>query len=312
MCCDSVCSVAEVWCCSEHYCGFLMAGSWLEAQTAVGLFLMLLKLHKLAVRKHDLSWGGGLTRCHRVLDHGLNLHQNIPLISSSQAHWWCTSRLDCRASSLLYSLFSIYLFIHQIVKLMFCLPQFITNRPNKIKLTVTSRKLEDFSGLNTVRNIQDNARTQLTTTCQIPPKMNLWHNQPNFSPTSESTDRRDSAELNPSHCRISASSRLLWWRLRSDSAGQLRTELLAVFFCVWILWLRVSQTSWEAAEVASSWQISQQSLLHWCLGGPDAAETLAGSLTNFDVRNLNWNFMLNLQDYSPNSWIIMINLTDDF
>ena len=40
-------------------------------------FLRLLKLHKLAVGKLDL-WGG-FTRCHGVLDHGLNLNQNSPL-----------------------------------------------------------------------------------------------------------------------------------------------------------------------------------------------------------------------------------------
>ena len=40
-------------------------------------FLRLLKLHKLAVGKLDLL-RGGLTRCHSVLDHGLNLRQNIP------------------------------------------------------------------------------------------------------------------------------------------------------------------------------------------------------------------------------------------
>ena len=41
-------------------------------------FLRLLKLRKLAVRKLDLM-RGGLTRCHGVLDHELNLHRNIPL-----------------------------------------------------------------------------------------------------------------------------------------------------------------------------------------------------------------------------------------
>ena len=43
-------------------------------------FLRLLKLHKLAVRKLDLlRWG--LTGCHSVLDHGLNLCRNISLIN---------------------------------------------------------------------------------------------------------------------------------------------------------------------------------------------------------------------------------------
>ena len=41
-------------------------------------FLRLLKLCKLVVCKLDLS-RRGLTRCHGVLDYGLNLHRNIPL-----------------------------------------------------------------------------------------------------------------------------------------------------------------------------------------------------------------------------------------
>ena len=59
-----------------------MAGScWghrLQSIDIVLSFLRLLKLHKLAVGKLDLSIGG-LTRCHSVLDHGLNLHCNILL-----------------------------------------------------------------------------------------------------------------------------------------------------------------------------------------------------------------------------------------
>ena len=62
--------------------GFLMAVScWrhrLQCIVIVRSFLRLLKLHKLAVGKLDLS-RGGLTLCHGVLDHGLNLHRNIPL-----------------------------------------------------------------------------------------------------------------------------------------------------------------------------------------------------------------------------------------
>ena len=61
--------------------GFLMAVSWwryrLQCIVIVRSFLRLLKLHKLAVGKLDLS-SGGLTRCHSVLDHGLNLRWNIP------------------------------------------------------------------------------------------------------------------------------------------------------------------------------------------------------------------------------------------
>ena len=41
--------------------------------------LRLLKLDKLA-------GGGGLTQCHGVLDHGLNLHQNIPLIVYNESN----------------------------------------------------------------------------------------------------------------------------------------------------------------------------------------------------------------------------------
>ena len=63
-------------------CGFLMAVScWrciLQYIVIVRSFLRYLKLRKLAVCKLDLS-REGLTRCHGVLDHGLNLRQNIPL-----------------------------------------------------------------------------------------------------------------------------------------------------------------------------------------------------------------------------------------
>ena len=50
----------------------------LQCIVIVWSFLRLLKLHKLVVGKLDLT-RGGLTRCHGALDHGLNLHQNIPL-----------------------------------------------------------------------------------------------------------------------------------------------------------------------------------------------------------------------------------------
>ena len=40
-------------------------------------FLRLLKLHKLTVCKLDLSGGSYSLSC--VLDHGLNLHRNLPL-----------------------------------------------------------------------------------------------------------------------------------------------------------------------------------------------------------------------------------------
>ena len=50
----------------------------LQCIVIVQSFLRLLKLHKLAVCK---GGGGGLTWCHGVLAHGLNLHRNIPLTS---------------------------------------------------------------------------------------------------------------------------------------------------------------------------------------------------------------------------------------
>ena len=49
-------------------------------------FSEVAKLRKLAVCKVDLS-RGGLTRCHGVLDHGLNLHRNIPLITVKATKW---------------------------------------------------------------------------------------------------------------------------------------------------------------------------------------------------------------------------------
>ena len=85
MCLDPVCTVAEVWCCSEHYSGFLTVISWwrhgLQCIVVWQYFLRLLKLDKLAVGKHGLS-RGGLTCCHGVLDHGLNLRPNVLLKGS--------------------------------------------------------------------------------------------------------------------------------------------------------------------------------------------------------------------------------------
>ena len=77
---------------------FLMTVScWrhrLQCIVIVRSFLRLLKIYMLAVRKLDLSrGGGGLTQCHGVLDHGLNLNRNIPLNSDGDqslkmaAHW---------------------------------------------------------------------------------------------------------------------------------------------------------------------------------------------------------------------------------
>ena len=85
MCWDPVSNVAEVWCCSEHYLWLFDGDLYLDPFTAqcivvVRSFLRMLKLHKLGVRKLYLS-RGRRTWCHGVLDHGLNLHQNIPLMT---------------------------------------------------------------------------------------------------------------------------------------------------------------------------------------------------------------------------------------
>ena len=63
-------------------CGFLMVVyTWthlLQCIVVVRSFLRMLNLCKLAVRKlYHSRWGP--TRCRGVLEHGLNLHQNIPL-----------------------------------------------------------------------------------------------------------------------------------------------------------------------------------------------------------------------------------------
>ena len=55
---------------------FLLVGG-IDCSVVVRSFLRLLKLHKLAVGKLDLSRGGGFTRCHGLLDHGLNLSRPV-------------------------------------------------------------------------------------------------------------------------------------------------------------------------------------------------------------------------------------------
>ena len=63
-------------------CGFSVAlYSWihlLQCIVVVRSFLRKLKLRELALCKIYLSRGGS-TWCHGVLEHGLNLHRNIPL-----------------------------------------------------------------------------------------------------------------------------------------------------------------------------------------------------------------------------------------
>ena len=89
MCWDTICTVAKVWCCSEHYLWLFDGGFLLEAydcnvSLSFSLFLRLLKRRKLAVCKLDLS-RAGLTQCHSALDHGLNLHRNVPLSLKAMA-----------------------------------------------------------------------------------------------------------------------------------------------------------------------------------------------------------------------------------
>ena len=50
----------------------------LQYIVVVRSFLRMLRLRELAVCKLYLSRGGP-SRCHVVLEHGLNLHRNIPL-----------------------------------------------------------------------------------------------------------------------------------------------------------------------------------------------------------------------------------------
>ena len=65
-------------------CGFLMAVyTWthlLQCVVVVQSFRRMLKLRKIAVFKLYLSRGGPI-QCHGVLEPGLNLHRNIPLIN---------------------------------------------------------------------------------------------------------------------------------------------------------------------------------------------------------------------------------------
>ena len=61
---------------------YLVGG--IDCSIIVPCFLRLLKLHTLAGRKLDLlRGGGGLSHCDGVLDRGLNLHWNIPLMYMS-------------------------------------------------------------------------------------------------------------------------------------------------------------------------------------------------------------------------------------
>ena len=42
MCCDPICTVAEVWCCSEHYLWFFDGDFLLEAYTATYCFRVVI------------------------------------------------------------------------------------------------------------------------------------------------------------------------------------------------------------------------------------------------------------------------------
>ena len=81
MCWDPVSNVAEVWCCSEHYLWLFDGDLYLDPFTAVYCCCAVVSEDakaKLAVHKLYLS-KGGRTRCQGVLEHGLNLHQNLHL-----------------------------------------------------------------------------------------------------------------------------------------------------------------------------------------------------------------------------------------
>ena len=76
-----------VWCCSEHYLWLWVAlmgvSTWrhiLQCIVIVRPFLRLLNYVSLQSAKL-------ISRCHDVLDHGLNLHRNIPLITVKATKW---------------------------------------------------------------------------------------------------------------------------------------------------------------------------------------------------------------------------------
>ena len=77
MCWDPVCNVAEVWCLVLFWALFVVLTeiyTWthlLQCIVVVWSSLRMLKLYLLR---------GGRTLCQGVWEHGLNLHQNIPLI----------------------------------------------------------------------------------------------------------------------------------------------------------------------------------------------------------------------------------------
>ena len=61
MCLDPICTVAEVWCCSEHYLWqFLGWRHRLRCLVIVWSILRLLKQHKLAVSDRYLISRGGV------------------------------------------------------------------------------------------------------------------------------------------------------------------------------------------------------------------------------------------------------------
>ena len=70
-------------CCSEHYLwlfdGNLYSNPFRAAYCCCAVISEDAKTTK-ASGPQTLSLKGGATWCHGVLDHGLNLHQNIPLI----------------------------------------------------------------------------------------------------------------------------------------------------------------------------------------------------------------------------------------
>ena len=135
MCWDPICTVAEVWCCSEHYLWLWLFFWWrflglrhkLQCIVIVWSLLRSLKLLKLALRKLDLS-RAGRTWCHGVLYHGLNLHRNIPLRADLPYSWTLNHQILSYIKDIISSFDSV----------------FTQNGANSSLLTKSSQLVKDF------------------------------------------------------------------------------------------------------------------------------------------------------------------------
>ena len=146
---------AEVWCCCEHYLWQWVAFWWrclgwrliLQCIFIMQSFLRLLNLHKLAVRKLDLS-RGRVTLCHSVLDHGFKLHKNIPLITASKDMF-----------NLQSSLFNLLGSIFTVQTLLLLLPVILKDQqPNRAGCQIF-RLVSPISGLNSLhQSFTDNTQ----------------------------------------------------------------------------------------------------------------------------------------------------------